>query len=65
VVPVVLSLTVSGTASAADYTGVTTSLTFAVGETEKVVRLMPVDDALIEGNEQVIYRPGHRFGIFD
>lgn len=50
---VVLSLTVSGTASAADYTGVTTSLTFAVGETEKVIRLMPVDDALIEGNEQV------------
>ncbi|MFN9718131.1 MAG: PA14 domain-containing protein [Planctomycetota bacterium] len=51
--PLVVNLSVSGTASAADHTGLPVSLSFLAGETTKLVTMTPVDDSLVEGTEQL------------
>ncbi|MBL6082193.1 family 16 glycosylhydrolase [Belnapia sp. T18] len=43
--------TVTGTASASDFTGVSNSLTFAPGETSKMVEVLTATDSLAESNE--------------
>lgn len=43
--------TATGSASAADFTAAQGTLTFAAGETQKVVRVAVVDDTLVEGQE--------------
>ncbi|MFM7151441.1 MAG: PA14 domain-containing protein, partial [Gemmataceae bacterium] len=54
----IINHTLAGTASAGDYTGIPASITFAVGESEKILSLTPVDDSLIEGNETVVFKLG-------
>jgi hypothetical protein len=51
----VFNFSLSGSATAADYTGVPASLSFAAGETTKIVTLTPVDDSQVEGAEQAIF----------
>jgi chitinase len=43
--------TVAGTATAADFTGATGSVTFAPGETSKIIAITITPDLLVEGNE--------------
>jgi hypothetical protein len=43
--------TAPGTATAADFTAASGTLTFAPGETAKTVRVTTIDDALVEGDE--------------
>ncbi|MFO1084224.1 MAG: Calx-beta domain-containing protein [Reyranellaceae bacterium] len=43
--------TVAGTAGATDFTGATGSVTFAPGETSKVIAIAITPDLLVEGNE--------------
>ncbi len=46
---------VSGTANnGADYTSISNGVTIAIGQSNAVVSIAPVDDALIEGDESVI-----------
>ena len=56
--PLTINHTLAGTASAGDYTGLHASIAFAVGESEKILTLTPVDDSLIEGNETVVFKLG-------
>jgi len=53
-VTLTVNLAISGTASnGADYTSVAASIAFASGETSKTITISPVDDASIEGPEDV------------
>jgi hypothetical protein len=51
--PLAISYTLGGTASAADYTGLPASISFAAGESTKLIQITPVDDTLVEGSEQL------------
>jgi hypothetical protein len=50
-----VNFTLGGSATAADYTGIPSSLSFAAGEATKLVTLMPIDDTQVEGAEQAIF----------
>jgi hypothetical protein len=56
--PLAINFTLTGSATAADYTGVPASMSFAVGESTKLISLTPVDDTQVEGAEQVIFTLG-------
>jgi hypothetical protein len=49
-----VNFTVSGTATAGDYTSFGTSISFPAGTTNKAVYVTPVDDTASEGSETVI-----------
>jgi hypothetical protein len=54
-VALTVNLTRSGTATnVADYASVATSVAFASGEVSKVISIVPVDDAITEGPEDVV-----------
>ncbi len=53
--PLAVSFTLTGSATAGDYSGVPAGLSFAAGEATKLVTMSPVDDAQVEGPEQAIF----------
>jgi hypothetical protein len=53
--PLAVNFTLGGSATAADYTGIPSSLSFAAGEATKLVTLMPIDDTQVEGAEQAVF----------
>jgi len=53
--PLAFSFTLTGTATAGDYSGIPANLSFAAGEATKLVTLTPVDDAQVEGAEQAVF----------
>jgi hypothetical protein len=54
-VPLTVGYTLNGTASPTDYTGIPAVLSFAVGESSKSITVLPVDDAIVEATEQLVF----------
>jgi len=52
--PLTVSYSLSGSASSADYNTILSTVTIPAGSASTTVRVIPVDDTLIEGNETVI-----------
>lgn len=52
--PLAVNYTLGGTASAADYTGLPATISFAAGESAKLINITPVDDTLVEGAESLV-----------
>jgi hypothetical protein len=50
-----VNFTITGTASnGTDYSNLTNNVIFAIGESNAIVSVVPIDDALVEGDETVI-----------
>jgi hypothetical protein len=47
--------TLGGTASASDFNGIPSAITFAIGESVKTITVTPIDDALVEGAETLLF----------
>ncbi|MBI3880264.1 MAG: PKD domain-containing protein [Verrucomicrobia bacterium] len=53
-VTLTVNLTISGTASnGVDYSNIASTVVFAIGESAKTINILPIDDSITEGPEQV------------